>query len=549
MKESNIKTKRSRFYPLALKLILAAIAFGALLCFIITFIGYRHFSNVFVTQYNRMTTQFAYISASYITGEQISRYNTRLIADADYNVISEKLMEITNIADLNSISVTVPDTIKYETQTYIFHTVNARYANRVQSFELGSPEYLAGKSRESIINIKRLMMLGRLYTEYSFDEVDGNTIGMVKTVIPLRDRYNSIVAMLSVTKSIDEMIAVKALYLKQISFIALAVSILFILLYGISLWRMIIRPILLIKNEMTFFAMNNKLSGVLAKIKLHDEIGSLSKSFVDMSEKINRYITELTTVTAEKERISTELNVATKIQSDMLPQIYPAFPERKDFDLYATMDPAKEVGGDLFDYLLLDEDHLMFVVGDVSGKGVPAALFMVIAKTLLSSHAVQGLTPKEIFETTNNQLCKGNETGLFVTCWLGIFQFSTGELRFVNAGHPYPVLYREESDEFSYLTTKPNFVLGGMEGLPYKEHSIKLAPGDSLFVYTDGVTEATNSNKELFGEKRLLSAMKKTRNLDVPSTLKSVRATIDDFTGEEEQFDDITMLKFKWKQQ
>ena len=165
---------------------------------------------------------------------------------------------------------------------------------------------------------------------------------------------------------------------------------------------------------------------------------------------------------------------------------------------------------------------------------------MVIAKTLLSSHAVQGLSPAEIFNTTNNQLCNGNETGLFVTCWLGILTFSTGELKFVNAGHPYPVLYH--NGEFSFVKTKPNFVLGGMEGLPYTERTIKLEKGDRIFVYTDGVTEATDSNKVLFGEERLIEAMKKTSELDSPETLKSVRSSIDQFVGEAEQFDDITML-------
>jgi sigma-B regulation protein RsbU (phosphoserine phosphatase) len=230
----------------------------------------------------------------------------------------------------------------------------------------------------------------------------------------------------------------------------------------------------------------------------------------------------------------------------MLPQIYPAFPDHKEFDLFGTMDPAKEVGGDLFDYLLLDDDHLMIVVGDVSGKGVPAALFMVIAKTLLETHSVQRLSPAEIFTTTNNELCKGNETGLFVTCWLGIVTLSTGELRFVNAGHPYPVLYHK--GEFTFVKTKPNFVLGGMEGLKYIEHTITLEKGDRLLVYTDGVTEATNASEELFGDDRLMEAMKGTEKLTAPETCKAVRKSIDAFAGDAEQFDDITMLQLILKE-
>ena len=546
MKENENTNKKSRHHisPLALKLIFSAVAFGALLCFIITYMGYAHFTKVFANQYNRMTSQFAYIASSYTSGSQILKYGKTQIRDENYKIINDKLIEITNIADLDSISITIPDMIKYETQKYIFQTINASFVDTVHSYRLGDSEYLLDKPRESIINMKRLMLLGRLYSQYSFTEKDGHKSGAVTTAVPIRDEYNNIVAMLSVTKSIDEVILVQALYFKRISLVALSVTILFILIYALSLWRTIIRPVLMIRNETAYFAANNALSGLLKKIKRRDEIGGLATTFEDMTEKINRYITELTTVTAEKERISTELNVATKIQSDMLPQGYPPFPERKDFDLYATMSPAKEVGGDLYDYLLLDDDHLMLVVGDVSGKGVPAALFMVIAKTLLSSHGAQGLSPKEIFETTNNQLCKGNETGLFVTCWLGILTFSTGELRFVNAGHPYPVVYRKESDEFSYLKTHPNFVLAGMDDLPYKEHSITLNRGDRIFVYSDGVTEATDAKEELFGEDRLLAAMNGTQSMNAPDTLKAVRAAIDEFVGEAEQFDDITMLDF-----
>lgn len=251
-------------------------------------------------------------------------------------------------------------------------------------------------------------------------------------------------------------------------------------------------------------------------------------------------------MTAEKERISTELSVAAKIQSDMLPKDYPPFPDRtEDFDLFATMTPAKEVGGDLYDYILLDSDHLMITVGDVSGKGVPAALFMGKSKVLFALYALLGLSPKDIFERANVQLCKGNESGLFVTCWLGIYTFSTGELKFANAGHPFPVLYQNK--EYSYLKTKPNFILGSMEYVPYDEHSITLKKNDRIFIYTDGVTEASNSQKQLFGDDRLLEAIKKTENLNAPDTLSKVREAIDNFAGDAEQFDDITMLTFERK--
>ena len=206
------------------------------------------------------------------------------------------------------------------------------------------------------------------------------------------------------------------------------------------------------------------------------------------------------------------------------------------------MDPAKEVGGDLYDYLLLDSDHLMITVGDVSGKGIPAALFMGKTKVLLDFFALMGNSPKMILERTNEQLCKGNESGLFVTCWLGILTFSTGELCFANAGHPYPVVY--QNGEFKFLKERPNLILGAMQDVPYEEHSIKFSKGNRIFAYTDGVTEATNSDNKLFGDMRLLEALCGTENFSAPETLKKIKNSVDAFAEGSEQFDDITMLQF-----
>ena len=546
--------KLRRFFSvLGLKLLGGAISFGVLLFVFLTVIGYRHFKKVFENQYNLTTMEFAYIAASYIDGDMIDDYINSQYKDQAWHDIYAKLNEVVNVADLQALMVSVPDTARYNLQEYVFHCVNARLADKVRVFSLGEPEMLTNLDRRTLVNMKKLMLLGRAYTEYTYTNEDGDrksmffgsSSGHATTAIPIRDSYNNVVAMLSVEKSMDEVLALQKDYQATIFFAGLIISLVFIILYGVSLWYSVIRPVSVITQETEFFAQNNKLSGLIKKIRNHDEMGSLAHSIETMSEDINNYITKLTSVTAEKERISTELNVATKIQADMLPKTYPAYPERSDFDLSASMDPAKEVGGDLYDYMLLDDDHLMMVVGDVSGKGVPAALFMVVAKTLLDSHSIQRLSPAEIFSATNDQLCKGNESGLFVTCWLGILTFSTGELRFVNAGHPYPVLYHD--GEFSYVKTKPNFVLGGMEGLPYTEHSITMKKGDRLLVYTDGVTEATDANEELFGEDRLLAAMPGTEKLSAPETLVEVRKKIDAFVGEAEQFDDITLLDFIWK--
>ena len=303
------------------------------------------------------------------------------------------------------------------------------------------------------------------------------------------------------------------------------------------------KPIILVTHETDHFASyGGDPNEQLLKIKNRDEIGTLAHSLYQMECDIKRNIEEIAKMTAKQERISAELSVAARIQSDMLPKDYPPFPDRKDFDLFASMNPAKEVGGDLYDYLLLDSDHLMITVGDVSGKGIPAALFMGKTKVLLDFFALMGNSPKMILERTNEQLCKGNESGLFVTCWLGILTFSTGELCFANAGHPYPVVY--QNGEFKFLKERPNLILGAMQDVPYEEHSIKFSKGNRIFAYTDGVTEATNSDNKLFGDMRLLEALCGTENFSAPETLKKIKNSVDAFAEGSEQFDDITMLQF-----
>ena len=248
-----------------------------------------------------------------------------------------------------------------------------------------------------------------------------------------------------------------------------------------------------------------------------------------------------------RQRIETELNVATQIQADMLPRIFPAFPERKEFDIYASMTPAKEVGGDFYDFFLVDNDHLAMVIADVSGKGVPAALFMVIAKTLLKNAVQMGLSHKQALEKVNDQLCENNEAEMFVTVWLGIYEISTGKLTAANAGHEYPALRRRDGD-FELVRDRHGFVLAGMEGVRYREYELTLAPGDMLFLYTDGVTEATDSTNTLYGTDRMLKALNSLPGAAPQQLLGVVKESIGHFVGSAPQFDDITMLAFQRKE-
>lgn len=278
-----------------------------------------------------------------------------------------------------------------------------------------------------------------------------------------------------------------------------------------------------------------------AKIIQDDEIGELANAFNNMSASLQEYIKNLSSVMAEKERIGAELNVATQIQADMLPSIFPAFPEREEFDIYATMQPAKEVGGDFYDFFLIDDDHLAVVIADVSGKGVPAALFMVIAKTLLKNRAQMGDSPAKVLEVVNNQLCENNKAEMFVTVWFGVMQISTGKVVAANAGHEKPII-RKADGEFEIFKDKHGFVMGGMEGMKYKEYEFEIEKGGCLFVYTDGVPEATSSDSELFGMERLVQVLNEEKDAPLPDILKSVKGSIDKFVKDAPQFDDITML-------
>ena len=236
----------------------------------------------------------------------------------------------------------------------------------------------------------------------------------------------------------------------------------------------------------------------------------------------------------------TELDMATQIQTSMLPSIFPAFPERPEFDIYASMDPAKEVVGDFYDFFMIDEDHLGIVIADVSGKGVPAALFMMISKTIVQNYAMLGIGAGETLRKANEALCAQNKMEMFVTTWIGILELSTGKVTCASAGHEYPAIYHD--GKFELFKDRHGFVLGGMEGVRYREYEIQLDKGDKFFVYTDGVPEATNANNELFGTDRMIDALNIKADAGPKEILNNVRVSVDEFVGTAEQFDDLTMV-------
>ena len=284
----------------------------------------------------------------------------------------------------------------------------------------------------------------------------------------------------------------------------------------------------------------------MLKIRTGDEVENLSLVMADMERDISEYVENITKITAEKERIGAELSLATKIQTSMLPHMFPPFPDRSEFDLYATMTPAKEVGGDFYDFFLIDPDHLCLVMADVSGKGIPAALFMMLSKIILQTHAMLGQTPAQILQNTNDAICSNNQAEMFVTVWVGILEISSGKLTAANAGHEYPVLMTPDGP-YELYKDKHSMIVGGMEGVSYKEYELQLRPGSRLFLYTDGVPEAEDSGNRQFGLDRMIDALNENRDAPVKETCEGVRAAVDAFVQGAEQFDDLTMLSLIYK--
>lgn len=270
-----------------------------------------------------------------------------------------------------------------------------------------------------------------------------------------------------------------------------------------------------------------------------------NEEFVSLSDDINSTVLTLKGYIAQAAaRLDKELEVAKVIQSSTLPSVFPPYPQRTDFDIFAQMDTAREVGGDFYDFYLLDDDRLAFLIADVSGKGITAAMFMMKAKTLIKSYAEKENDVAAILTHANQALCEGNDAEMFVTCWMGILRFSTHTVSFANAGHN-PPLIRRRGGQFEYFKSRPGFVLGGMEGIRYRSGELALKPGDEIFLYTDGVTEANDRENTLYGEDRLLAALNALEDADAQTVCRRVKADVDAFVGDADQFDDITMLSLR----
>lgn len=371
---------------------------------------------------------------------------------------------------------------------------------------------------------------------------------LTSSCLPVKDSKGNVVALLFVDTNMKEIQTTLFIFIRNMVIIALLLLSVFCLLNWRYVSRNLIDPIVTIRDNINKFAETAVFDDTsIMQIRTNDEMEDLAKSISKMEAEIVDYIKSIQIITAEKERISAELNVATKIQADMLPSIFPPFPNRKEFDIYATMTPAKEVGGDFYDFFLIDDNHLALVMADVAGKGVPAALFMVNAKTLIKNRALMDnqYSPAQILTDVNNQICATNDTGLFVTVWLAIIDLTTGKGLASNAGHEHPAIKRKDG-YYEFDVYKHSPAVAAMDGIRFREHEFELHPGDVFFVYTDGVTEATNAEDELYGSDRLLKALNSDKDANAMQLLQNVKTDINEFVKESPQFDDITMLCFRY---
>lgn len=363
----------------------------------------------------------------------------------------------------------------------------------------------------------------------------------------IKDSLGKVVGLVGVEISMSNLQSTRTQYILYVATLSAFITLVAVMVMLIVIKKILLKPIDTIMKEADDFVSNdNKISEKLEKIHTGDELETLAQSILQMEIDIKDYISNLSVVTAEKERIGAELDVAAHIQSSMLPCIFPAFPERDELDVYASMTPAKEVGGDFYDFFMVDERHLAIVMADVSGKGVPAALFMVIAKTLIKDHTTPDRDLGDVFTKVNNLLCESNSEGLFVTAFEGVLDLVTGEFNFVNAGHELPYICKK-GKKFEIYKIKAGFVLAGMEDMRYRSGSIILEEGDKIFQYTDGVTEATNLSDELYGGERLNKVLNDNSKKSPNEILEAVKRNIDEFVGEANQFDDITMLCMEYK--
>ena len=537
-----MKKARKYTHTLSFRIIGATIFWLWLFSFIISGIGYVRFTKSLTSQYNDSAFHTADTAATLIDGDKIDEYFQTGGSGEDYQSTLRRMDVLCQKQNVTLIYVIVPDTTDYLSFRNLMSVANQN--SDYIPWEIGyeretTNEEYAGIYRDLYENgLER----GTVVRETNLRGKEPH----ITSLIPIHNSAGETTAILCVQRPMEELADGRRIYLRWVAVSLIIMLILSTISAAWYLRQQFVAPVKKIIGEAERFARDNTKNEQesLEDVSQIREINHLGAAIEKVEIDTLSYMDHLARVTAEKERIGTELELATQIQASMLPNIFPAFPERKEFDIFASMTPAKEVGGDFYDFFLLDDDHLGIVIADVSGKGVPAALFMMMSKILLQNYAMMGGTPGEVLQRLNNTICKNNEKDMFVTVWFGIMTISEKKLVAANAGHEYPAIQRA-GGQFELYKDRHGFVIGGMAGVRFREYEIQLSEGDALFLYTDGVPEATNGSQEMFGTDRMPQALNTDTKADSREILSNVKQAVETFVGEAPQFDDLTMLAIR----
>ncbi|WKY47608.1 SpoIIE family protein phosphatase [Eubacteriaceae bacterium ES3] len=519
----------------------ASMLLAVILCVTIIIVSYYSYRDAMFKRYEENITSLVYTAASMVPADKVDTYFETMETDEDYDQMIEEFKIIQEENHLEYLYSYVP------TEEGLKVFAQGTQEGQVGHFVLGDvlgTEYYPQEDLDSAMLLFTNPEQPKIYI--TSDSAFGYLITAFDVI---RDEAGNPILVVGADMSMNVINDTLQQYIMLVSTIALLIFALFITIYLYFLRKELINPLQVIVDGATDFVNTNvdeQLGQIVAldlKINTGDEIEILAQAFNQMTSDIIRYIKELTNVTSERERIETELRIATLIQEGMLPQEF-EFPGRSDIGVYASMKAAKEVGGDFYDFFFVDEEHFCVVIGDVSGKGVPAALFMAMTKATVKDLVLRRLPVDEVMTQANKNLCRNNEQGMFVTLFIGVIEIKTGRIEWCDAGHNPTIVWKKDGS-VELLKGKKGFVCAGLETAKYKMNEDTIEVGDIIYLYTDGVTEANNTKKELYGEERLYQLIERQKQREIKKLCSNVLTDLDEFTGEEPQFDDITMLGFE----
>ena len=537
--EKHVSFFKSISFKTVIGLILVMVVLSALLAYT----GYQNFNGSMLDQYQTDTINIAKISVRTVDADRMDDYLSELWDAEGYQETARNFENLCNASGATFIYAIVPD-IDCKHVTFVFTSRNAKYI----SFELFDPGYYRETTNEDYITKYSQLMNGTLNEAIVIrDKGDVPTDYHITGMVPIVDSMGRRVGILCVQNQMEVLYETREKYINNNILLFLLMIIAAIVCASQYLRQTLLDPLKRITNEAGRFAHENKTTeGKLTDvITQKDEIGYLAGAIDTMEEQIGNYIEKATQDAADRERMNTELELAASIQMSMLPRSENAFSDNKEFDICALMDPAKEIGGDFYDFFKLDDDHLCLVIADVSGKGIPAALFMASSKIIIGNTARScggSASPGEILAIANDAICASNNEEMFVTVWLGILEISTGRLTYANAGHEFPVIMEYSQLGFEMKKMKNQMFIGALEGITFTDREIMMRPGSKLFIYTDGVPEASNRNKDMFGLDNMMNELNRSKFCPPDEILRNVRHAIDVFTGDGDQFDDLTMM-------